>query len=224
MQVKMHRSIKYRMYPSETQAQLIDRTIGCARFIYNQMLETRIATYRATGETCSPTPAQYKDRFPFLREVDSLALCGAQMHLFAAYRNFFRDPGRVGFPKFKAKHRSRQTYTTYRNGSNNIVLNEGGKRLKLPKVGSVRVRQHKHIPSDWKIKNVTVEHCRSGEYTATIMFEYETQAPEPVTPVSFVGLDYGLAWTVRVQRGRARQLSAFLSPNGTPFSSRTAQT
>ena len=121
--------------------------------------------------------------------MDSLALCGAQMHLFAAYRNFFRTPGRVGFPKFKTKHRSRQTYMTYRVG-NNIVLNEGGKRLKLPKVGSVRVRQHKHIPSDWKIKNVTVEHCRSGEYTATILFEYETQAPEPVTPVSFVGLDY----------------------------------
>jgi putative transposase len=189
MQVKMCRAVKYRMYPSETQAQLIDRTIGCARFIYNQMLETRIATYKATGETCNPTPAQYKDRFPFLREVDSLALCGAQMHLSTAYRNFFRTPGRVGFPKFKTKHRSRQTYTTYRVG-NNIVLSEGGKRLRLPKVGSVRVRQHKHIPSDWKLKSVTVEHCRSGEYTATILFEYETQAPEPVTPVLFVGLDY----------------------------------
>lgn len=143
MQVKMRRAVKYRMYPNKAQAQLIDRTIGCARFIYNQMLETRITTYKATGETCNPTPAQYKDRFPFLREVDSLALCGAQMHLSTAYRNFFRTPGRVGFPKFKTKHRSRQTYTTYRVG-NNIVLNEGGKRLKLPKVGRVRVRQHKH--------------------------------------------------------------------------------
>ena len=117
MQVKMRRAVKYRMYPNETQAQLIDRTIGCARFIYNQMLETRIATYKATGETCNPTPAQYKDRFPFLREVDSLALCGAQMHLFAAYRNFFRDPGRVGFPKFKqstahARHTRHITSTT----------------------------------------------------------------------------------------------------------------
>lgn len=134
MQVKMRRAVKYRMYPNKAQAQLIDRTIGCARFIYNQMLETRITTYKATGETCNPTPAQYKDRFPFLREVDSLALAGAQMRLFTAYRNFFRTPGRVGFPKFKTKHRSRQTYTTYRVG-NNIVLNEGGKRLKLPKVG-----------------------------------------------------------------------------------------
>lgn len=189
VQVKVRHAVKYRMYPSETQASLIDRTIGCARFIYNQMLETRIATYKATGETCNPTPAQYKDEFPFLREVDSLALCGAQMNLSAAYRNFFRDPGRVGFPKFKTKHRSRQTYTTY-NVKNNITLDEGGRYLKLPKVGIVRVRQRKRIPGGWKLKNVTVEHCRSGEYTATILFEYETQAPEHVTPVSFVGLDY----------------------------------
>ena len=69
MQVKVRHAVKHRMYPSETQARLIDRTIGCARFIYNQMLETRIATYKATGETCNPTPAQYKDEFPFLREV-----------------------------------------------------------------------------------------------------------------------------------------------------------
>ena len=186
VQVKVRHAVKYRMYPSETQARLIDRTIGCARFIYNQMLETRIATYKATGETCNPTPAQYKDEFPFLREVDSLALCGAQMHLSAAYRNFFREPGRVGFPKFKKKHCSRQTYTTY-NVNNNIALDEGGRHLKLPKVGSVRVRQRKRIPNGWKLKNVTVEHCKSGEYTATILFEYETQAPEPVTPYHLLG-------------------------------------
>lgn len=151
VQVKVRHAVKYRMYPSETQASLIDRTIGCARFIYNQVLETRIATYKATGETCNPTPAQYKDEFPFLREVDSLALCGAQMNLSAAYRNFFRDPGRVGFPKFKTKHRSRQTYTTY-NVKNNITLDEGGRYLKLPKVGIVRVRQRKRIPGGWKLK------------------------------------------------------------------------
>lgn len=68
MQVKRHCAVKYRMYPNRAQAALIDRTIGCARFIYNQMLETRIGTYKATGKSCNPTPAQYKDRYPFLRE------------------------------------------------------------------------------------------------------------------------------------------------------------
>ena len=92
MQVKHHCAVKYRMYPNRAQAALIDRTIGCARFIYNQMLETRIGTYKATGKSCNPTPAQYKDRYPFLREVDSLALCNAQLNVAKAYRNFFRDP------------------------------------------------------------------------------------------------------------------------------------
>ena len=72
--MKRHCAVKYRMYPNRAQAALIDRTIGCARFIYNQMLETRIGTYKATGKSCNPTPAQYKDRYPFLREVDSIAI------------------------------------------------------------------------------------------------------------------------------------------------------
>lgn len=189
MQVKCHCAVKYRMYPNRAQAALIDRTIGCARFIYNQMLETRIGTYKATGKSCNPTPAQYKDRYPFLREVDSLALCNAQLNVAKAYRNFFRDPKHIGFPKYKAKHRNRQTYTT-NNSNNNVTLDEGGRHLKLPKVGIVRVRQHKRIPEDWKLKSVTIEHCKNGEYTATILFEYETQALEPVRPVHIVGLDY----------------------------------
>lgn len=189
MQVKRHCAVKYRMYPNRAQAALIDRTIGCARFIYNQMLETRIGTYKATGKSCNPTPAQYKDRYPFLREVDSLALCNAQLNVAKAYRNFFRDPKHIGFPKYKAKHSNRQTYTT-NNSNNNVTLDEGGRHLKLPKVGIVRVRQHKRIPEDWKLKSVTIEHCKNGEYTATILFEYETQALEPVRPVHIVGLDY----------------------------------
>ena len=114
MQVKRHCAVKYRMYPNRAQAALIDRTIGCARFIYNQMLETRIGTYKATGKSCNPTPAQYKDRYPFLREVDSLALCNAQLNVAKAYRNFFRDPKHIGFPKYKAKHRKHKTTSAKR--------------------------------------------------------------------------------------------------------------
>lgn len=181
MQVKRHCAVKYRMYPNRAQAALIDRTIGCARFIYNQMLETRIGTYKATGKSCNPTPAQYKDRYPFLREVDSLALCNAQLNVAKAYRNFFRDPKHIGFPKYKAKHRNRQTYTT-NNSNNNVTLDEGGRHLKLPKVGIVRVRQHKRIPEDWKLKSVTIEHCKNGEYTATIRSSTRPKHSNPSDP------------------------------------------
>ena len=193
--ITLRRAVKYRMYPTKEQANLIDRTIGCARLVYNLMLETRIASYQsrfgmpdAQAKEPLPTPRLYKDDYSFLKDVDSMALCNAQMHLDKAYRSFFTNP-KTGFPKYKSKHRSRQTYTT-NCIRNNIRFENGGTRLRLPKVGPVRVRQHKRIPDDWKLKSVTVEHCPSGRYEATVLFEYETQAPEPVRPHTFVGLDY----------------------------------
>ena len=195
MIVTRRKAVVFRAYPTHEQAQQINRTIGCARLVYNLMLESRIAYYQArfgnpdvTVKETLPLPSMYKDEYPFLKDVDSMALCNAQQHLNHAYRNFFDNP-KVGFPKYKAKHRSRQTYTT-NCINNNIRFENGGKYLKLPKVGSVRVRQHKRIPADWKLKSVTVEHCSSGKYTVSVLFEYETQAPEPVAPVNIVGLDY----------------------------------
>ena len=186
--MKTHIAVRFRAYPTEEQARLIDRTIGCARFVYNLMLETRIAHYQTTWESCRPTPALYKDTYPFLREVDSMALCNAQLALEKAYRRFF-DNGCKGFPRYKSKRRGKAAYTTNRIGGN-IGLDDKARRLKLPKLGWLAVRQHKHIPDDWRLKSVTVEHRPSGRYTATILFERETQTPEQVEPVRIVGLDY----------------------------------
>ena len=65
----------------------------------------------ATGKMLKNTPAMYKKEYPFLKEVDSLALANVQLHLERAYKNFFRNPA-VGFPKYKSKHKSRDSYTT----------------------------------------------------------------------------------------------------------------
>lgn len=72
--MKAHTAVRFRAYPTEEQVRRINRTIGCARFVYNLMLETRIAHYQTTWESCYPTPALYKDTYPFLREVDGFAL------------------------------------------------------------------------------------------------------------------------------------------------------
>ena len=72
------------------------------RFVYNRMLAEKIAHYEKTGKTLKVTPAKYKAQFPWLKEVDSLVLCNAQMHLQAAYQNFFGNPA-AGFLKFKSK-------------------------------------------------------------------------------------------------------------------------
>ena len=187
--VKRYIAVKFRAYPTREQADLIERTIGCVRLIYNLMLETRISQYKLTGKSTPVTPAQYKEQYPFLREVDSHALCNAQLNLNRAYHNFFTDPKHRGFPRFKSKHHSRNSYTTNLS-SGNIRLDTTLRRIRLPKVGWLAIRQHKTIPDHWKLKSVTVEHCPSGRYTATILFEYETQMPERTEPVNILGLDY----------------------------------
>ncbi|PFZ57736.1 transposase, partial [Bacillus wiedmannii] len=85
-------------------------------------------------------PAQYKAEFPFLKEVDSLALANAQMNLNKAYANFFRDKS-VGFPKFKSKKDNHRSYTT--NNQKGTVYIESG-YIKLPKLKTlVRIKQHR---------------------------------------------------------------------------------
>ena len=98
------------------------------------------------------TPARYKSEFPWLTEVDSLALCNAQLHLQTAYKNFFRNDS-VGFPKFKSKKKPVRSYTTNCvNG--NIILQNG--RLKLPKAGWARIRQHRKIEEGYQLKGATI--------------------------------------------------------------------
>lgn len=97
--ITRRRAVKYRAYPTKGQANLIDRTIGCARLVYNLMLETRIASYQsrfgmpdAQGKELPSTPRLYKDDYPFLRDVDSMALCNAQMHLDKCIPQLLRQP------------------------------------------------------------------------------------------------------------------------------------
>ena len=102
---------RFRIYPNKSQKELFARTFGCVRFVYNRMLAEKKEYYEKTGKVLKVTPAKYKAEFPWLKEVDSLALCNAQLHLQTAYKNFFRDSS-AGFPKFKSKKNPVRSYTT----------------------------------------------------------------------------------------------------------------
>ena len=130
------KSYKFRLYPNQEQQQLFAKTFGCSRAIWNMMLADKIKHYEDTKETLYNTPAQYKNEFPWLREVDSLALCNVQLNLQTAYKNFFQSG--FGFPKFKKKSHH-QSYKT-NNNNGNIALENG--YVKLPKVGLVKVKAH----------------------------------------------------------------------------------
>lgn len=176
------------------------KTFGCVRFIYNRMLSDKIKHYEETKQKLNNTPAQYKKEFEWLKEVDSLALANAQTNLQTAYNNFFRSP-KVGFPKFKSKKSNRRSYTTNCvNG--NIVVGNGC--LKLPKIGFVKLKQHRFIPSGYKLKSVTVSQTPSGKYYASVLFEYENQVQEQDLH-NFLGLDFSMHELYKDSNGNGPQ-------------------
>jgi len=150
------------------------KTFGCTRFIYNQMLADKIKHYEECKEKLNNTPAQYKTEFEWLKEVDSLALCNVQLNLQKAYKNFFDSP-KVGFPKFKSKHKNKHSYTTNNQGNNIRIEN---KRINLPKIGFVKIKQHREIPEDQIIKSCTISKTPSGKYFVSILVKYEFEQPE----------------------------------------------
>ena len=188
MRKMANKAYKFRIYPDAEQKVLFAKTFGCVRFIYNKMLSDKIEYYKLTGEKLNNTPAQYKAEFVWLKEVDSLALANAQMNLQKAYNNFFTNPKKFGFPKFKSRRKSQNAYTT--NNQKGSVKIENG-YLQLPKTGLVRIKQHRNIPADYQIKSVTVSMTASGKYYASILCEYENQVQQTELH-TFIGLDFSM--------------------------------
>lgn len=188
----MRRAYRFRIYPNHDQQVLFARTFGCCRFIYNRMLTDKKDWYEKHHEMLRTTPAQYKKKYEWLKEVDSLALANVQLHLEAAYRKFFREK-KAGFPRYKTKRHHRQSYTT--NVVNNNIRLEG-KRLRLPKAGEVKIVLHRQIPQEAVMKSVTVVREESGKYYACILCELpepENQRAEADTgEAKILGIDYAM--------------------------------
>ena len=184
----VNKAYRYRLYPTTEQKMMFAKTFGCVRFIYNKMLSDRLDYYKETGKKLHNTPAQYKEEFPWLKEVDSLALANAQMNLNKAYNNFWNDSKHFGKPRFKSKKNSRASYST--NNQKGSVRIEGHK-VKLPKVGWVKLCQHRPLPENSIIKTVTISKTPSGKYYISMLVEYENQIL-PVIPKTFLGLDFAM--------------------------------
>ena len=186
----MLKAYKYRIYPTEEQKVYLNKTFGCARFIYNQMLGDRIKSYQENKDKDIkaikyPTPARYKKKYEWLKEVDSLALANAQMNLDKAYKNFFRDKS-VGFPKFKSKKTNRFSYTT--NNQNGTIRIEGN-YIKIPKLKSkIKIVLHRQFKG--LIKSATISKTPSNQYYISILVDTENiQLPKNDNKI---GIDLGL--------------------------------
>ena len=181
---KAMKGYKFRLYPNKEQQTYFQKCFGCCRFLWNNMLADKIAYYEEFQESLDTQPPAYKSEYPFLKEVDSLALTSEYRDLNTAFKNFFRDT-KVGYPKFKKKRDNHKSYTTYnQKGSVAIV----GKYVKLPKIGYVKMRQSQPVLGS--IKNATISQVPSGKYY--ISFNIEIWVQELPKTEKEIGLDLGI--------------------------------
>ncbi|MGM9976988.1 MAG: RNA-guided endonuclease TnpB family protein [Bulleidia sp.] len=187
----MNSAIKYRLYPTSEQKIMFAKTFGCCRKVYNLMLAEKIESYKTTGKFAAVTPAKYKNDFPYLKEVDSLALANVQLNLQSAFKNHFDKNRRkkTGFPKFKSAKHSRKSYTT--NNQNGTVAIIDNRYIRLPKIGKIKAVIHRVPGTDWKLKSATVSCDSDGKYYVSVLFEYENSASTYVVDENnAIGMDY----------------------------------
>jgi putative transposase len=204
-----NKAFKYRIYPNAEQEIMLSKTFGCVRFIYNSELYHSMEAYEATGKSNIIAYARFKEEYEWLKEVDSLALANAQLNLESAYKKFLDEEEhtyskkkkekaeRTGreltfydykkHPKFKRKDEGQSYTTNLVNG--NIGIIEG--RLKVPKIGQVKMKEHRSAPNDYVLKSVTISKTATGKYYASILYEYAQHIAEAEPKVT-VGLDFSM--------------------------------
>ena len=189
-------SYKFRMYPSREQENLISRTFGCCRFVFNHYLALRKETYEQTGKTvnyyaCAKdlTTLKQQEETIWLKEVDSTALQSSIRDLDDAYQHFFRrvkKGEKPGYPKFKSRHHHKQSYKSKCVGSNIKVLESA---VQLPKLGKVKCRVSRAVQG--RILSATVSRSASGKYYVALCCRLDQEVPKlPSTGIT-VGVDMG---------------------------------
>lgn len=185
----MEKAYKYRIYPNEKQKEIIAKTFGCCRFVYNKYLAEKIELYKTEKKSityvkCAKAMSELKDELKWLSEVDSTALQSSLKDLDNAYTKFFKE--HAGYPKFKSKKTHRYSYKSKRVGNNIAYLD---KYIKLPKLGLVKTK-NKLIPQG-RIVNATVSQEPSGRYYVSLCCVDIEIKSLPITN-NAIGIDLGI--------------------------------
>ena len=193
----MLKGYKYRIYPNEKQVIQIEKTFGCCRFVYNQLLAKKIDLYKNEQKSMSKTDCNnycnriLKKEYEWLKEVDKFALTNSIYNLDEAYKNFFRrvkqGNEKVGFPKFKSK---KNHYCSYKTNftNNNIKVDFDNNKVQLPKLKWIKCKFHRRFIG--KILFVTISKTPSNKYFVSFNVECE----HGILPQNnnAIGLDLGI--------------------------------
>lgn len=169
----MNKSFKVRIYPNQEQVQLIEKTFGCVRYVYNYMLNLKQKAYNIFEvklnfiKTCSILTKLKQHKF-WLYEIDAVALQQCLKDLDIAYQRFFNGSG---YPNFKSK-RGKNSYRTV----GYLQLDQENKKIRIPKVGWIKFRDKTNFSGLTKINNITISKNSSGKYFASISAEVDITA------------------------------------------------
>ena len=196
----MNCAYKFRIYPNKKQEKQIVQSFGCARFIFNRILELSQKYYKRTGKNLSKyTWNNYcnriiKKQYPFLREVDKFLITNSIYDLMDAYKRFWT--GVSEFPKFKSKFNDKNSYRT-NFSNNNIKVDFENNRIKLPKMDWIKADLHREFKDH--IKFATVSKTSDGNYFVSFNVDEEKlQFPELENAI---GLDMGISEFLTTSNG-----------------------
>ena len=189
----MLNAYKYRLHPTREQSGFFNKSFGCVRFIYNWGLQKRIEAYMKDKgrisyvQLCAMLTELKKDeQYSWLRDVSNECLQQALRNLDAAFTRFFRE--KKGFPRFKSKSRSRQSYKAILS----VHVDQERRRIKLPKIGWVKYGNNRKFEGN--VRSVTVSVTPSGKYHVSVLVDDGKEIPEklPVTFDTTIGIDMGI--------------------------------
>ena len=188
-------TIKARLYPTEQQAELFEKTFDCCRYLWNQMLTDQQRFYLETGAHFIPTPAKYKNLAPFLREVDNQALIQEHNKLRQAFRVFFKNPESFGYPRFKRKKDDKKSFSAcnhnFPSGPTIYTTKDG---IRMTKAGIVKAKFSRKPRADWALKRITVHKTKAGTFYCYLVYAYRVCTPKTIQPTEerTVGIKYSV--------------------------------
>ena len=192
----MYKAYRFRIYPTTSQIELIHKTFGCTRLVYNYYLEKK----KEANLSCFDMIKDLKNlqaEYPYLKEVDSCSLRCSLFNLDDAFKRYYKKQG--SYPKFKSKYNSRRCYRTncisssYKDKTyQSIEVNLKKDIIKLPKLKDVKIRGYRdleYLPG--RIINATVEQASTGKYYVSVVAE-ENDIYTKLTPRKIIGIDLGI--------------------------------
>ena len=192
------KAYKYRLIPSEEQLDIIKRTCGCARIVYNMLLSDTINKLENKEAPSINKVTELYEKAPFLKGMDSLALANARINIQNSFNNFYksckgkRKGKKLGFPKFKKKSICKESYTTNNQGGSIRIKDN---LIKLPKIGFIKLKYHTPIKGLIKSATITVNKDNTVEISIIVIENVKPIIKQinNIKDLKIIGLDMSMS-------------------------------